>query len=299
MNTVAILGFGNVGRALAFRLLEKHYQVDHIVIIDPEPSIVGAYIDMHHAAQLQDCSLSINDMDKFAEADFIFHCAGASVPATGDRMHVAAENARITEMIFNHYKTKDTARIIVISNPVDLITYFAQKASGLPSKNVVGTGTLLDTMRLNAMLKQKYFPKPKGLILGEHGSTMFISNSYSRTNGKLLTEAMTAEEISSVMEEVKNAAKTIKKTQEATIYGVVEAALHIYLALMNDHDALMPVSCTTVFSENGVNHEVCISQLCKVNKFGVQPLSMELDSHDKEMYLSSLKTIKQVITSIA
>ncbi len=287
MNKVAIIGFGNIGKAVAFRLLENRYQVHNLCIIDPDDSIEGAYLDMTDAATLHQCSFSLNDQTAFNDCDVIFHCAGASVPGNGDRLAIAAENIQITQQIFEEFKPKETAQIIVVSNPVDVISYYSWKYSRLPTEQVVGTGTLLDSMRLNRLLEAHGFKNCDGIVLGEHGNSMFISKTLSKINDALLTDILSIEDITKLTIEVAQSAKRIKRTQSATIYGVVEAALTIYKAFVSDEDLTLPVSTLIKEEFNQNKSPIFISQLCQVNRKGVWVRDVKLNEEDQASFLKS------------
>ncbi len=295
---VAIIGFGNIGKALAFRLLEDQYHVDHICIIDPDETIEGARLDIEDAAILHNCDFSLNDAQEFQQCDIIFHCAGASVPKTGNRLEIAAENVLITKQIFESYHPKEQARIIVVTNPVDIISFYSWKYSDLPANQVMGTGTLLDTMRLNRLLKRKGYQSCNGIVLGEHGSSMFISKTLSQLENEPLSAHMSNEEVLALTDEVSQSAKRIKMTQSATIYGVVEAALCLYLALGSEKEIKLPAS--TLVDEDFTKSEtaIFISQLCSVSEKGISPATITLEKDDQEAYERSIQVVTDCMNNI-
>ena len=243
--TVSIIGMGNIGKVICVLLSQKKDHIFTLNIVDTSPNVEGAILDFQHGQHLfQPHHITYNSTEILTNSDFIFHCAGASVPKGQSRLSTSGASIEITEQIFTGFHPKKEPKIIVVSNPVEIISTITHKLTGLPADCIVGTGTFLDSIRMDYYLKRKFsFVKSvKSVLLGEHGSSVFISRILSSINGKLIDQVLSAEEIDEIFEEVKQAANEIKRTQNATIYGVSYCALHIFDALLAKSVTHIPVS---------------------------------------------------------
>ena len=242
--TISIIGFGNVGRQICAALMtdkERHYRIN---VMDVDDQVVGAVLDFEHAFELYPHhELYFNEDDLFAESDFVFHCAGASVPPGESRLSVCHKSIEITEHIFKDFKPRKQPKIIVIANPVEVIPAVTQQITQLPAEFVVGTGTFLDSIRMDRYLKANFneVQQSKMILLGEHGSSVFVSWQLSQLNGKRVGEVLKLDKINSALEKVKLSAHEIKKTQEATIYGVSYCAIKLFEYFLSDNSVCVPV----------------------------------------------------------
>lgn len=242
---ISIIGFGNIGKAICTQLLPKKDASFVINVVDPDTDIEGAVLDFQHGLQLfPNHTIAINSQALLNESDFIFHCAGASVPKGESRLITCQESIAITETIFNGFKPLKKPFIIVVSNPVEIIASVTQKITGLPPEQVVGTGTFLDSIRMDYLIKTQ-IPEAqftKSVLLGEHGAFVYMSRQLSQINGVAATEIISDDQINYLMDEVIRSAGKIKATQEATIYGVSYCAMHIFDALQSSKNGLIPLS---------------------------------------------------------
>lgn len=273
---ITILGFGNIGKFISTMLLTKREHRFHINIVDTDKDVIGAIMDLEHGAELYaNHQISFNSDELFNQSDFIFHCAGASVPKGKSRLVTCQASIEITEAIFHGFQPAKEPFIIVVANPVEIITYVTQKVTGLPKQNVVGTGTFLDSIRLNHLIKKRYqeVSTVDAILLGEHGASAFLSEQLSTVNDLPFSKVFESATIAQLMVTVKAAAYEIKKTQKATIYGVGCCAVNIFEALISQQERYLPVSTYLPegFREFTGNNNVFISLPCKVNNKGVFP----------------------------
>lgn len=130
---ISIIGIGNIGRALLLNLLNEKNFYFLINIIDLPENAEGTLLDFHHALEFRpNHSIVFNSKDHFHESSYIFHCAGVGIQQGSSRLSTTDENIKITHSIFEHYQPNDKAKIIVITNPVDIITFYTWKYSNLP-----------------------------------------------------------------------------------------------------------------------------------------------------------------------
>lgn len=294
---VSIVGFGNIGRALA-HLLINAADVDYdINIMDPSVEIEGSFIDLGHAsALLPKRPLVLNDALHFNQSEFIFHCAGVGVPMGASRLDIAVQNIELTKEIFGNFKSEVDTKIIVISNPVDVISYFTYLSAGLPPEKVVGTGTLLDSIRMDYYVSQVLEKNVdvNSILLGEHGQSIAFVNSLSSINGDIFTNKLKQDEIEWCLSSVKTAAHKIKMTQGSSIYGAVDCAYFIMKSIIADSQVIKPLS-TLLTSDMCLEFDTAplyMSVLSRITKDGVFPLE-NISYHSSE--LENLKSCAKVI----
>ncbi len=243
--TISIIGFGNIGKAICSLLLPfKGYEFT-INIIDTNEEVQGAILDFQHGNQLFNAhKIVFNNFDLFNESAYVFHCAGASVPKGQSRLFTCNESIRITEAVLKNYSPRVNPIFIIVSNPVEIIATITQKITGLPSSSIIGTGTLLDSLRMNYCISKSHpeLVNVNSVVIGEHGSTAFYSRQLSQINGENSSSYLNDETIEQLMTEVVNSAALIKTTQKATIYGVSFCAIRIFESLLSKDDFYYPVS---------------------------------------------------------
>lgn len=273
---ISIIGFGNIGKAICTMLLAKKELKFTLNVVDSKSYeyITGTILDIHHGLELcNNHQLYYNNDELLEKADFVFHCAGASVPKGKSRLHTAQASIDITESIFSGLNFKNEPFVIVISNPVEVITSITQRLSQLPPHKVAGTGTMLDSLRMNYYVKQR-MPNSNNvhcIVLGEHGETMFLSSQLTTIEGQSIQSHFSDQVIHDIMLQVQQSPAKIKLTQDATIYGVSLCALRIFEALLSDERFSAPVSIA--IPQNLKNKiglpEIALSLPTLINKSGV------------------------------
>jgi L-lactate dehydrogenase len=274
---ISIVGFGNIGKLVCALLLPYKHHRFAINIIDIDDDVRGAVTDMRHGKELfPNHSIHYNDQAMLSDSDFIFHCAGASVPKGKSRLYTCQQSIEITEAIFSDFKPNKEPFIIVVANPVEIISAVTQQLIGLPTSHVIGTGTFLDSIRMDQIISSNN-PELKdisAILLGEHGATAFLSEELSAIEGAPITDRFDESALNEYMELVKRSAEEIKSTQDATIYGVSYCALHIMDLLMSDEGGLLPVSTAVpeyLKPELG-EANIYLSLMCKIDKNGAVPI---------------------------
>ncbi len=241
---VTIFGFGNVGRSIAHLLINMSDCTFTINVMDPSPNVKGSFLDLGHAARLTTRhKLVMNSEELLNISEYIFHSAGAGVPPGGSRLDLSEINCTLSYSMFKNYQPKVDAKVIVITNPVDNVAYHTHKATGLSASKVIGTGTLLDSLRMNYYLQQL---KPSqqdinAILIGEHGASIVVAHSLSYVSGQRLLDYFTYEEIQICLQQTITAASEIKKTQGASIYGAADCAAYIMRQIMFDTGVVKPL----------------------------------------------------------
>jgi len=271
--TISIIGFGNIGKAICALLLPMSDHSFTINILDTNEDVKGAILDFQHGNQLFiRHKIVFNSSELLNSSGYIFHCAGASVPKGQSRLYTCNESILITEAVLTNFKPRDTPIFIIVSNPVEVIATITQKLTGLPTNSILGTGTLLDSMRMNYYTSNQ-FPALKAIdtiLIGEHGSTAFFSKLLSKIDGKPADHYLNDNQLKSLMTEVIQSAATIKATQKATIYGVSYCAIRIFESILSEKECYLPVSTNIPewLAKDLKTDSVYLSLYSKINKNG-------------------------------
>ncbi|MEQ8624350.1 MAG: hypothetical protein RJQ00_05830 [Vicingaceae bacterium] len=250
MISITVVGFGNVGALLSAHLLENTLPIQ-LNIMEPSEDKEGALVDLAHTlAFIPNKTLHHNDEKLFLTADFIFYTAGIANQHGASRLSTAKENMALCKEIFGAKIFKKSSTIIVISNPVDLISRTVYHYSRLPANQVIGTGTLLDSIRLSYYLSSISNSPVDGFeswVLGEHGASQVpIYSACKFQEEPLLANSFyTSDKLDHAAKQTKNAAYHIRQTQVGTKYGVVKCAATIFEYIYNGKENLLPLSVLT------------------------------------------------------
>ena len=272
---VAIIGAGHVGATAAYALMLRALFRD-IVLIDSNPELAAA-----EAADIADANalarparVWAGDYADAASAAVAVITAGGVTHGTQSRLSVAAESVKIISDCVRRLMEAGFKGVLVISaNPVDLMTHVAAHWSGLPSAQVIGTGTLLDTSRLKQTLSQVLKVAPgsiEGLVLGEHGDSEVACFSTVRIGGLTLDQFCANREgldRTSIAHQVRDAGYDIVNGKGYTSWGVATAIVRICEAIVRDERAVLPVS-TLLSGQYGLSG-LCLSLPCVLGAGGV------------------------------
>jgi L-lactate dehydrogenase len=229
MINITIIGFGNVGKTLALLLLNNKHAL-RINIMEPNDNSIGAFLDLNHGLPLFDKKeLQINNEEFFVNADYVYFTAGTPNKQGDSRLSTLSQNIHLSEEIFKKRTFKQNPFVIVITNPVDVISNAVYRYSGLSADKIIGTGTFLDSIRFNYYLSQvsgESIGLFDTMVLGEHGSSQVPIYSKSTFNGAPLLEnsSIKINQLKQAEELTKNAAFKIRETQKGTTYGVAKCA---------------------------------------------------------------------------
>ncbi len=281
---VAIIGTGMVGMSYAYSLLNQG-TVKELVLIDiNKERAEGEAMDLNHGLSYAPRKMRIyaGEYSDCKDADIVVITAGVSQKEGETRINLLNRNAAIIKNVVSQVmKSSFHGIILVASNPVDILTYVAWKASGLPPSKVIGSGTSLDTARLRFEIAQKINISVKNIhayIMGEHGDTEFVCWSKAYIGVKPLVDVIeTMKEISfkdleKIYNSVKNSAYEIIKRKKASYYGIGMTLVSITKAILNDENRIIPISVynggtydtvkdlyiglPAVLNAEGVNHVV-------------------------------------------
>lgn len=261
---VAIIGIGNVGTALAHQIVINHI-CDDLVLIDLKKERTWAEVmDLKHSLGFSESKMLIKNGDyaDCLDADIVVLTVSGPFKAGMTRLDMLDKAAVIVKSITEQVmKSGFQGIFVVVTNPVDPITYLVKKVSGLPSSRVIGTGTSLDSARLRMLLADTMGVDPRSvdaICMGEHGDSQMIPWSQVTVGGKNFNDILKDNkarlkgiEIDNVREEISQIAYDIMKEKGATNYGIAAVAAKIIKSIIKDENVVMPVS-TMLHGEYGV-----------------------------------------------
>ncbi len=250
---IMLIGTGFVGMSFAYSMLHER-GIDEMVLVDVnEDKARGEAMDLTDGLVYADTEMKIYS-GNYADAEFCniaVLTAGAAQKPGQSRLELVKINAQITKGVCEQLKAnKFNGILIVANNPVDIMTYVAWKASGLPKEHVFGSGTVLDTARLRVELADLLGFDPSNIhayILGEHGDSSFVSWTNCYIGCKSLLEYLDEKQISlmklqNVYIDVRDKAYKIIDLKKATYYGIGLALKRLVTAVLNNERCILPVS---------------------------------------------------------
>jgi len=306
---VSIIGCGNVGMRYAYALMLKG-GVRQIVLVDVDRKrLEGEIMDLSHGAPyISPVEVIAGDYPDTQDSDLVVITAGRKNRPGETRLDLAKDNVELYRKIIPEIvKYASPAILLVVTNPVDVLSYAAYKLSGKPATEVIGSGTVLDTARFRFLLSNHCQVDSRNIhayILGEHGDSEFPVWSTAMIGGILFKDycpicknASTCQhdkELDKIFVEVRDSAYKIVERKQETSYGIGLALVRITEAIINDEKSILPVS-SLVEGYIGVN-DVYLSLPAVIDRSGVREiLKIELDSQEKQAFKNSADVIKRVI----
>jgi L-lactate dehydrogenase len=302
---VAIIGAGHVGATLAYTLL-LHDTANRISLIDVNPEkAVGEVLDLAHGASyLDNIEIRAEGFEGVADADVIAITAGRPRQAGESRLDLARGNLTILEEILAgiapHYRG---AVVIVVSNPVDVLTYVTVKRLPAPAAKIIGSGTALDSSRFRYLLGQEFGIDPRSIhayVIGEHGDSSVPVWSMANLGQIPVTryappgrEPLDAQARQRIHQAVVNAGKDVIRRKGATFYAVSLSVARIIEAVIDDERSLLTVS--TYVERFGDVADVCLSLPAVVGRDGIREvLPISLDDAERQQLAASAATLQQL-----
>ncbi len=251
---VVIVGTGFVGMSYAYALVNQG-TIEELVLIDVnEEKALGEAMDLNDGLAFAPRKMSIKagSYQDCKDADLVVITAGVSQKPDETRIDLLNRNALIIESVTKNIMSSGFDGILLVaSNPVDILTYIAQKASGLPTSKVLGSGTSLDTARLRYEISNYIHIDARNIhayIMGEHGDTEFVCWSKAYVGAKPMLDVIESmkeiefKDLDQIYIKVRDAAKEIIKRKVSTYYGVGMALVRITQAIFNNENSILPVS---------------------------------------------------------
>lgn len=305
----AVIGCGFVGASIAFSLMQRGL-FSEIVLLDVDrDKAEGEAMDLSHGLPYTAAiSIYAGDYDDVADCALIVVTAGANQKPGETRLDLIGKNVSILRSIVPELSRRGCEGILmIVSNPVDILTYAAWKLSGFPAHRVIGSGTVLDTARLKYLLGEHLQVDSRSVhafVIGEHGDSELAVWSGANVSGISLDhfcelrgyyEHDKADEW--LQREVRDSAYGIIRRKGATYYGVAMAVERIVRAIVRDEHSVLPVS-NLLQGQYGIDG-LCMSIPAVVGRNGVEDtLEIPLSPAEREALRDSAATLRGVVDSL-
>ncbi|WP_449075296.1 L-lactate dehydrogenase [Ruminococcus sp.] len=306
LRKIAIIGCGFVGSASAFALMQSK-MFSEIVLIDADKDKAeGEAMDISHGIPfVGNMKIYAGGYDDIVDASIIVITAGAGQKPGETRLDLVHKNVGIFKSIIPEIAKRNCRGILlVVANPVDILTYTALKLSGFEENRVIGSGTVLDTARLKFQLGEHLSVDSQSVhayIIGEHGDSEIAVWSSANVSGIPLDDFCEMrghynhdKSQENIAEKVKNSAYEIIAKKRATYYGVAMAVKRICEAIIRDEKSILPIS-SLMHGEFGID-DVVLSMPSIVGANGIEtkvPISL---SEDEEINLKkSADTLRSIL----
>jgi len=312
MNKITVIGSGNVGATIAYTFTVAGLCSEIVLIDINKEKALGEALDIRQGTPFcHSCSVYAGDFQDAAGSDIVVLTSGVGRAPGQTRLDLAQTNIEITKSIIPQItRYAPDAIYVIVSNPVDVLTYAFCKESGLPQERVIGSGTILDTSRLRARLSEYYFLNQRNVhayVLGEHGNSSFVPWSLCNISNVPIEEYRKSVQRKDVVypelnydeveEYIKKSGAEIISRKGATFYAVSVSVAHLCRCILSGVDTTLTVS-TMLNGEYGIS-DVCLSLLNVVGNNGAHSkVLLPLTDEEIVKLRASADTLKEVIKSV-
>ena len=305
----AMIGCGFVGSASAFALMQSGLFSELVLIDANHDKAEGEAMDIAHglpfAGQMK---IYAGDYDDIVDAAVIIVTAGAAQKPGETRLDLVNKNVNIFKSIIPEIAKRNYKGILlIVANPVDILTYTAVKLSGLPENRVIGSGTVLDTARLKYALGEHLEVDSRSVhsfIIGEHGDSEIVAWSSTNVSGipvnafcDLRGHFNHEEAMHRIADDVKNSAYDIIEKKGATYYGIAMSVKRICECIMRDEKSILPIS-SMMHGEYGIS-DICLSMPTVVGREGVETrVPIQLNEQEESALSASAEQLSKVAAQL-
>ena len=299
-NKVMIVGTGNVGAAIAYSLVNQRTAVNELVLTDIDNADAeGEAMDLRDALAVSPSFLKIK-AGTYRDAkncDIVVITAGANQKPGETRLDLLNKNSKIVRpMIREIMRNGFHGIFLIVTNPMDVLTYLTWKYSGLPSDHIIGSGNVLDSARLRLKISEKLNVIPKSIHayqVGEHGDSEFALWSSANISGQPLASLLSKNSRAEIEDYARNEAYEIIKRKGATFYGIGVCVTHIIQAILNDERRVLPVS-----SYDDINNLFTGFPTIVGRRGALRRLDLEMTEEEGIKYQKSVNALKAAIKSV-
>lgn len=305
----AMIGCGFVGSASVFALMQSGLFSELVLIDANHDKAEGEAMDIAHglpfAGQMK---IYAGDYDDIVDAAVIIVTAGAAQKPGETRLDLVNKNVNIFKSIIPEIAKRNYKGILlIVANPVDILTYTAVKLSGLPENRVIGSGTVLDTARLKYALGEHLEVDSRSVhsfIIGEHGDSEIVAWSSTNVSGipvndfcELRGHFNHEEAMHRIADDVKNSAYDIIEKKGATYYGIAMSVKRICECIMRDEKSILPIS-SMMHGEYGIS-DICLSMPTVVGREGVETrVPIQLNEQEESALSASAEQLSKVAAQL-
>ncbi len=311
MNKITVIGTGSVGSTIAYTLTVMGLASEIVMIDINQEKALGEALDIRQGVPF--CNPATVYAGTYADAensDIVIITSGVARKPGQSRLDLAQINVNILKSVATEIvKYAPDATYIIVSNPVDILTYAFCKYTGLPEERVIGSGTILDTARLRSRIAEYYSVNQKNVhayILGEHGDTAFVPWSIANISNVPIDNYRTATQTDidypefnkdDVENYVRKSGGRVIQRKGATFYAVSMSVCHLCKCILSGIDTTLTVS-TMLHGEYGID-DVCLSLLTIVGHKGAHTkIILPLNEEEKASLKKSADSLKNVINNI-
>ena len=306
---VAVVGLGFVGSASAFALMQSGLFSEMVLVNRDMSKAEGEALDISHGLPFaKPMKIYAGTYDDIVDAAVIVITSGAGQKPGETRLDLVRKNVEVYRSIIPEIAKRDCEGVLlIVSNPVDILTSAAVKLSGFPENRVFGSGTVLDTARLKYLLGEHLNVDSRSVhafIIGEHGDSEIAAWSSANVSGVPLHNFCEMrghfeheKAMYEIAEGVKNSAYEIIEKKKATYYGIAMSVKRICEAIVRDEKTILPIS-SIQHGQYGIEG-VALSMPAVVGKNGVETLiPIELNEAEQTALRHSADTLKQVLNEV-
>lgn len=298
---VAIIGPGRVGMVIAHHLLLREIAQEIVLVGRNRKKAEAEAMDMMHASSFLRARVEVTGgpLEQIAESDVVVMCA--SIPMTKDltsRNSLAKGNFELMQTLLPEVaRHAPLAKLLMVTNPVDALTWSAIELTGFPPERVMGTGTLVDSMRYRELLSVSLDIHPddiRAYILGEHGEHQFPALSTAQAAGEHLDDTAERREL---FEKARTLGLEVFKKKGNTCYAIGFAAVYTIESILLNERRTIPLSVRTA-GYLGID-DVCLSLPVVVGKRGVHRyLSPALTGKEKDKFRKAAEAVREVMAML-
>ncbi len=311
MNKITIIGSGSVGSTIAYTLTVQGISSEIVLIDIAKEKALGEALDIRQGLPFcNPCKVYAGTYEDAKDSDIVIITSGIARKPGQTRLELAQTNVNVMKSIMTEItKNAPDAVYLIVSNPVDVLTYVMCKKSGIPEERIIGSGTILDTARLRSRLSEYYSISQNNVhayVLGEHGDSSFVPWSLANVSNVPIEEChksfihddvFAPLDYSEVEEYVRKSGGRVIERKGATFYAVSISVCHICKCLLSGIDTTMTIS-TMMHGEYGID-DVCLSTLSVVGNRGIRSkVNLPLNDEEIARLQHSANTLKEIIHNI-
>ncbi|MGI9078886.1 MAG: malate dehydrogenase [Gemmatimonadaceae bacterium] len=306
VNKITVVGAGNVGATTAQRLAEKELarQVVMVDVVEGVPQ--GKGLDQWESAPIEGFDTRVigtNGYDETSESDIVVVTAGIARKPGMSRDDLLNTNAGIVKQVSEHIKRSSPKAIIVmVSNPLDAMSYVAMKVTGFPRERVIGMAGVLDTARYRSFIAEALdvsVEDIQAMVLGGHGDTMVPLVSYTSVSGIPITQLLDRKTLDAIVDRARNGGAEIVKYLKtgSAYYAPSSAAVQMCEAIVKDKKRILPCAAWLT-GEYGMS-DIFLGVPCKLGRGGLEKvIEVELTSRERVDLGKSADAVRELINIV-
>ena len=306
VNKITVVGAGNVGATTAQRVAEKELARQVVLVDIMEGVPQGKGLDQWESAPIEGFDsrvIGTNGYDETANSEIIVITAGIARKPGMSRDDLLNTNAGIVKQVSENIRTTSPdAIVIMVSNPLDVMSYVAKEVTGFPRERVLGMAGVLDTARYRSFIAEELDVSVRdiqAMVLGGHGDTMVPLISYTSVSGIPITQLMTKERLDAIVDRTRNGGAEIVKFLKtgSAYYAPSAAAVQMCEAIVRDQKRILPCAAW-LEGEYGMSG-LFLGVPCKLGRRGLEKIiEVTLTDEEKEALAKSAEAVREPMSAV-